>query len=146
MLPFLCQPVLVYMSKVDGKFKFNPVSVNFLTEATKVLFAIIMLLFQVTKKIIPSITKRLSITPSHQLNKLGFTCMESQFLILMNYCWHLLFVAIDRVGCCHGRFCKLVHTFHFLRSKIIMLLLSYFRQGIGELERSHCYQYLHSFR
>lgn len=47
MFLFLCQPVLVYMSKVDGKFKFSPVSVNFLTEAAKVLFAIIMLLFQV---------------------------------------------------------------------------------------------------
>lgn len=41
------QPLLVYMSKVDGKFKFSPISVNFLTEATKVVFAIIMLLFQV---------------------------------------------------------------------------------------------------
>ncbi|GAB4859085.1 hypothetical protein Ancab_010551 [Ancistrocladus abbreviatus] len=40
------QPILVYMSKVDGKFNFSPVSVNFLTEATKVLFAIVMLLFQ----------------------------------------------------------------------------------------------------
>lgn len=35
------------MSKVDGSFKFSPISVNFLTEATKVLFAIVMLLFQV---------------------------------------------------------------------------------------------------
>lgn len=40
------QPVLVFMSKVDGKFKFSPVSVNFLTEATKVVFAILMLLIQ----------------------------------------------------------------------------------------------------
>ncbi|XP_073116450.1 CMP-sialic acid transporter 5 [Elaeis guineensis] len=40
------QPILVYMSKVDGKFMFSPVSVNFLTEAAKVLFAIVMLLFQ----------------------------------------------------------------------------------------------------
>nr|DAD25449.1 TPA_asm: hypothetical protein HUJ06_026913 [Nelumbo nucifera] len=40
------QPILVYMSKVDGSFKFSPISVNFLTEAAKVLFAIIMLLFQ----------------------------------------------------------------------------------------------------
>ncbi|WJZ91496.1 hypothetical protein VitviT2T_010562 [Vitis vinifera] len=40
------QPILVYMSKVDGSFKFSPISVNFLTEATKVLFAIMMLLFQ----------------------------------------------------------------------------------------------------
>ncbi|KAI0511535.1 hypothetical protein KFK09_012165 [Dendrobium nobile] len=40
------QPILVYMSKVDGSFKFSPLSVNFLTEATKVLFAIIMLLLQ----------------------------------------------------------------------------------------------------
>ena len=41
------QPILVYMSKVDGKFKFSPISVNFLTEATKVVFAIVMLLLQV---------------------------------------------------------------------------------------------------
>ncbi|XP_010912126.1 CMP-sialic acid transporter 5 isoform X1 [Elaeis guineensis] len=40
------QPILVYMSKVDGRFKFSPISVNFLTEVTKVLFAIIMLSFQ----------------------------------------------------------------------------------------------------
>uniref|UniRef100_A0A2P2MQF8 Uncharacterized protein MANES_11G116200 n=2 Tax=Rhizophora mucronata TaxID=61149 RepID=A0A2P2MQF8_RHIMU len=40
------QPVLVYMSKVDGGFKFSPISVNFLTEGAKVLFAIVMLLFQ----------------------------------------------------------------------------------------------------
>ncbi|CAL0320683.1 unnamed protein product [Lupinus luteus] len=40
------QPILVYMSKVDGKFKFSPISVNFLTEITKVFFAIVMLLIQ----------------------------------------------------------------------------------------------------
>ncbi|KAJ7979061.1 CMP-sialic acid transporter 3 [Quillaja saponaria] len=40
------QPILVYMSKVDGKFNFSPISVNFLTEITKVIFAIVMLLFQ----------------------------------------------------------------------------------------------------
>nr|XP_029122519.1 CMP-sialic acid transporter 3 isoform X4 [Elaeis guineensis] len=40
------QPILVYMSKVDGSFKFSPVSVNFLTEVAKVFFAIVMLLFQ----------------------------------------------------------------------------------------------------
>ncbi|URE16772.1 hypothetical protein MUK42_17747 [Musa troglodytarum] len=39
------QPILVYMSKVDGSFKFSPISVNFLTEAAKVLFAIIMLVW-----------------------------------------------------------------------------------------------------
>lgn len=44
------QPILVYMSKVDGKFNFSPVSVNFLTEAAKVLFAIIMLLFQARRQ------------------------------------------------------------------------------------------------
>lgn len=41
------QPILVFMSKVDGSFKFSPISVNFLTEAAKVLFAIVMLLLQV---------------------------------------------------------------------------------------------------
>ena len=40
------QPILVYMSKVDGSFKFSPITFNLLTEATKVLFAIIMTLFQ----------------------------------------------------------------------------------------------------
>ncbi|WVZ67820.1 hypothetical protein U9M48_016849 [Paspalum notatum var. saurae] len=40
------QPILVYMSKVDGKFKFSPVSVNFLTEITKIIFAIVMLFIQ----------------------------------------------------------------------------------------------------
>ncbi|KAK9078987.1 hypothetical protein SSX86_000656 [Deinandra increscens subsp. villosa] len=40
------QPILVYMSKVDGKFKFSPISVNFLTEVAKVIFAIVMLLIQ----------------------------------------------------------------------------------------------------
>ncbi|GAV90062.1 LOW QUALITY PROTEIN: Nuc_sug_transp domain-containing protein [Cephalotus follicularis] len=40
------QPILVYMSKVDGKFKFSPISVNFLTEVAKVLFAVVMLLIQ----------------------------------------------------------------------------------------------------
>ncbi|XP_062228579.1 CMP-sialic acid transporter 3 [Phragmites australis] len=40
------QPILVYMCKVDGKFKFSPISVNFLTEITKIIFAIVMLFFQ----------------------------------------------------------------------------------------------------
>ncbi|KAM7259100.1 hypothetical protein ACFE04_014841 [Oxalis oulophora] len=40
------QPVLVYMSKVDGKFMFSPISVNFLTELAKVLFAVVMLCLQ----------------------------------------------------------------------------------------------------
>ncbi|XP_010507718.2 PREDICTED: CMP-sialic acid transporter 2-like [Camelina sativa] len=43
------QPVLVYMCKVDGKFNFSPISVNFLTEIAKVIFAIVMLLFQAPK-------------------------------------------------------------------------------------------------
>ncbi|KAJ4869196.1 CMP-sialic acid transporter 2 [Raphanus sativus] len=40
------QPVLVYMSKVDGKFNFSPISVNFLTEIAKVMFAFVMLLIE----------------------------------------------------------------------------------------------------
>ncbi|KAI7742916.1 hypothetical protein M8C21_008721 [Ambrosia artemisiifolia] len=40
------QPILVYMSKVDGKFKFSPISVNFLTEVAKVIFALVMLVIQ----------------------------------------------------------------------------------------------------
>ncbi|XP_022767861.1 CMP-sialic acid transporter 3-like isoform X2 [Durio zibethinus] len=40
------QPILVYMSKVDGRFMFSPISVNFLTEAAKVLFAVVMLILQ----------------------------------------------------------------------------------------------------
>ncbi|XP_057471398.1 CMP-sialic acid transporter 2-like isoform X3 [Actinidia eriantha] len=38
------------MSKVDGKFKFSPISVNFLTEAAKVVFAIVMLVFQARRQ------------------------------------------------------------------------------------------------
>jgi hypothetical protein len=45
---FSIQPILVYMSKVDGKFLFCPVSVNFLTEFMKVVFAVGMLLWQVS--------------------------------------------------------------------------------------------------
>ena len=41
------QPTLVFMSKVDGKFQFSPISVNFLTEVAKVIFAIVMLVIQV---------------------------------------------------------------------------------------------------
>ncbi|KAB5544435.1 hypothetical protein DKX38_012547 [Salix brachista] len=40
------QPILVYMSKEDGRFEFSPISVNFLTETAKVFFAITMLLIQ----------------------------------------------------------------------------------------------------
>ncbi|CAN1253363.1 CMP-sialic acid transporter 3 [Linum perenne] len=43
-------PILVYMSKVDGKFEFSPVSVNFLTEITKVVFAIVMLILQARRQ------------------------------------------------------------------------------------------------
>lgn len=32
-------PVLVHMSKVDGKFPFHPVSINLLVEVAKTLFA-----------------------------------------------------------------------------------------------------------
>ncbi|KAL5216345.1 hypothetical protein ABZP36_007746 [Zizania latifolia] len=44
------QPILVFMCKVDGKFQFSPISVNFLTEVTKVIFAIIMLIIQSRKQ------------------------------------------------------------------------------------------------
>ncbi|CBI39184.3 hypothetical protein VitviT2T_007354 [Vitis vinifera] len=44
------QPILVFMSKVDGKFEFSPISVNFLTEIAKVLFAIVMLLLQARRQ------------------------------------------------------------------------------------------------
>uniref|UniRef100_A0A0D9W6K0 CMP-sialic acid transporter n=1 Tax=Leersia perrieri TaxID=77586 RepID=A0A0D9W6K0_9ORYZ len=44
------QPILVFMSKVDGKFQFSPISVNFLTELTKVIFAIVMLIIQSRKQ------------------------------------------------------------------------------------------------
>ncbi|PSS35877.1 CMP-sialic acid transporter like [Actinidia chinensis var. chinensis] len=44
------QPILVFMSKVDGSFKFSPISVNFLTEAAKLLFAIVMLLLQARRQ------------------------------------------------------------------------------------------------
>jgi hypothetical protein len=38
------------MSKVDGKFQFSPISVNFLTEVMKVIFAIVMLIIQSRKQ------------------------------------------------------------------------------------------------
>ncbi|KAL3520429.1 hypothetical protein ACH5RR_018578 [Cinchona calisaya] len=44
------QPILVYMSKVDGSFKFSPISVNFLTEVTKFVFAVIMLCCQARRQ------------------------------------------------------------------------------------------------
>ncbi|KAL3829226.1 hypothetical protein ACJIZ3_018028 [Penstemon smallii] len=44
------QPILVYMSKVDGRFKFSPISVNFLTEVAKVIFAIVMLIIQARRQ------------------------------------------------------------------------------------------------
>jgi len=40
------QPILVHMSKVDGRFAYSPVSVNLLTEICKVLFAVALLLAQ----------------------------------------------------------------------------------------------------
>uniref|UniRef100_A0A453P1G5 Uncharacterized protein n=1 Tax=Aegilops tauschii subsp. strangulata TaxID=200361 RepID=A0A453P1G5_AEGTS len=43
-------PILVFMSKVDGKFQFSPISVNFLTEVAKVIFAIVMLVIQSRKQ------------------------------------------------------------------------------------------------
>ncbi|KAG4136346.1 hypothetical protein ERO13_D08G275200v2 [Gossypium hirsutum] len=44
------QPILVYMSKVDGRFMFSPISVNFLTEVAKVLFAVLMLILQARRQ------------------------------------------------------------------------------------------------
>ncbi|CAM0945338.1 unnamed protein product [Alopecurus aequalis] len=44
------QPILVFMSKVDGKFQFSPISVNFLTEVAKVIFALVMLIIQSRKQ------------------------------------------------------------------------------------------------
>ncbi|XP_066348148.1 CMP-sialic acid transporter 4-like isoform X2 [Miscanthus floridulus] len=38
------------MSKVDGKFQFSPISVNFLTEVAKVIFAIVMLVIESRKQ------------------------------------------------------------------------------------------------
>lgn len=45
------QPILVYMSKVDGKFLFSPVSVNLLTELCKMVFAVTMLFIQARKQV-----------------------------------------------------------------------------------------------
>jgi len=43
------QPVLVHLSKNDkGKFSFNPISVNLMTEVFKVVFALIVLLVLVS--------------------------------------------------------------------------------------------------
>jgi hypothetical protein len=42
------QPVLVHLSKnKSGKFSFNPISVNLMTEICKVIFALTVLLFLV---------------------------------------------------------------------------------------------------
>ncbi|KAK4776722.1 hypothetical protein SAY86_005410 [Trapa natans] len=43
------KPVFVYMSKLDGKFKFSLDSVNFQAEVAKVLFAVIMLFIPGTR-------------------------------------------------------------------------------------------------
>ncbi|KAI3724734.1 hypothetical protein L2E82_36522 [Cichorium intybus] len=43
------QPILVYMCKVNGKFNFSPISVNFSTEIAKVIFALVMLLIQISE-------------------------------------------------------------------------------------------------
>lgn len=48
MLVLFWQPILVYMAKVDGKFLFAPVSVNFLTEAVKIFFTLVGLLWHVS--------------------------------------------------------------------------------------------------
>ena len=42
------QPILVHMSKdADGKFAYSPISVNFLTEVVKCLFAVVLLIYHV---------------------------------------------------------------------------------------------------
>lgn len=66
-ISFFWQPILVYMSKVDGKFNFSPISVNFLTEITKVFFAIVMLLLQVKITFSFSIFKYILSYRSHKL-------------------------------------------------------------------------------
>ncbi|GMN25069.1 hypothetical protein TIFTF001_000799 [Ficus carica] len=68
------QPLLVYMSKVDGKFKFSPISVNFLTEATKVVFAIIMLFFQARNKKVGE-KSLLSVSTFVQVREIDITTM-----------------------------------------------------------------------
>lgn len=41
------QPILVHMSKdANGRFAYSPVSVNFLTECAKCLFAVLLLVYQ----------------------------------------------------------------------------------------------------
>ena len=43
------QPVLVHLSKnKDGKFSFDPISVNLLTELAKTIFALVVLLILVS--------------------------------------------------------------------------------------------------
>lgn len=43
------QPILVHLTKNSrGGFAYHPVSVNFITEATKVLFAVVFLMVQVS--------------------------------------------------------------------------------------------------
>jgi hypothetical protein len=45
------QPVLVHLSKnKSGKFSFNPISVNLMTEVCKVIFALTVLLCLVSRQ------------------------------------------------------------------------------------------------
>ena len=55
------QPVLVHMSKnTQGKFSFNPISVNFLVEVVKIIFAIIMLMTYVSQPTLTNTSAGLS--------------------------------------------------------------------------------------
>jgi hypothetical protein len=45
--PAAAQPILVHMSKdANGRFAYSPVSVNFLTECAKCIFAVLLLVYQ----------------------------------------------------------------------------------------------------
>ena len=52
-------PVLVHMSKVDGKFPFHPVSINLLVEVAKTLFASAVLCLYVRPRAIHSVLEAL---------------------------------------------------------------------------------------
>ena len=67
-------PVLVHMSKVDGKFPFHPVSINLLVEVAKTLFATAVLCLYVRARALHSVLEALpAATQPKVVRFLGFS-------------------------------------------------------------------------
>lgn len=77
------QPILVHMCKVDGKFNFSPVSVNLLTELTKMVFAVIVLSFQARKQR-PTDKSRLSLPAVLRAGRANILLAVPSFLYAIN--------------------------------------------------------------